>query len=85
MSGLWIAELRISDAVATKISSRHRVTADEIREALICVPGLTYAHRDDTGCEIQIFLRGREHLAVIFPRHGADPDGVFFLATVYPR
>ena len=83
--GLWVAELRVSEAVAAKINGVHKVTVDEVQQSLIATEGLVYVERPDDGVEVQVWIRGSEHLAVIFPRWGDDPDGVYYLATVYPR
>lgn len=82
---LWVAELRVSEVVASKVNGRHRVTVDEVRQELLATEGLVYVERQDGGLEVQVWIRGEEHLAVIFPRWGPDPDGVYYLATIYPR
>lgn len=85
MGRLWVAELRVSSAVAEKISAKHDVTESEVRDQLVNVTGLQYVERTDSGYEVQVWIRGREHLAVVFPKWGMDPDDVYYLATVYRR
>jgi hypothetical protein len=34
---LWVARLIISEAMRTKLSSLHRLNADEVRDAVICM------------------------------------------------
>jgi hypothetical protein len=44
---LWVAKLIISPATATKLSSLHGLDAEDVKNAILCVPGLTYAWEDD--------------------------------------
>ena len=39
---IWIARLLVSPATAAKLSARHGLSADEVRDALTCVPGLQF-------------------------------------------
>jgi hypothetical protein len=83
---IWVAQLRISDAIAHKISTQHGLQADEVRDAVECVPGLRYVGDDDPvrgwRAIIEIFIRGQKVLVVLYPVD--DPMGsVFNLGSAY--
>lgn len=67
MRSLWIAELAISDRTADEIRGRHHIEPDEVRQVLVCVPGLEYAwHEDEVRGEralVAVAIRGRPALA----------------------
>ncbi len=44
---IWVAELRISDRTAQKLSSVHGLQADDVRDAVQCVKGLPFTWDDD--------------------------------------
>jgi hypothetical protein len=85
---LWVAKLLISEAVAKKIDSRHHLTPDQVREAVVCVVGLTYAWNDDpergVRALVEVTVGSRRVLIVLYPV--ADPMGdVFALGSAYER
>jgi hypothetical protein len=66
-----VAELRISPATAGKIENKHGVSASEIRDAVVCVPGLAGRWDDDPerGLRmiLQVRVRGDRALVVLYP------------------
>jgi hypothetical protein len=83
---IWVARLRISDATAHKISTQHGLQADEIRDAVECVRGLTFVWDDDLDrgrrAIVETFIRGHRVLVVLYPAD--DPLGeVFDLGSAY--
>jgi hypothetical protein len=85
---LWVARLIISDATRTKLSSRHRLNADEVRDAIVCVSGLAYGWDDDPErgrrALVAVHIRGCPVLVVLYPV--TDPSGdVYALGSAYPR
>lgn len=72
MPTIWVADLRISDATAHKISTKHGLSADEVRSAIQCVTGLDFAWDDDPtrGLRAIIVARIREFkvYVVLYPR-----------------
>jgi hypothetical protein len=84
---IWVAQLRISNATAHKISTQHGLQADEVRDSVECVPGLTFVWDDDPErgrrALVEIFIRGQRVLVVLYPVD--DPlGGVFNLGSAYP-
>ena len=79
-----MAVLNISWRTAEKITTRHHLTAAEVREAVVCVRGLTYVwHAHPERGErviISVQLRNRPALIVLYPT--ADPD-VWNLGSAY--
>ncbi|BCJ64832.1 hypothetical protein GCM10009779_66010 [Polymorphospora rubra] len=83
---VWVAVLNISWRTAEKISHRHQLTADEVRDAVVCVAGLTYAWDVDVErgerAIVQVHLRGRPALVVLYPTD--DPIGdIWNLGSAY--
>jgi len=75
---IWVAELRVSDATAAKISSKHGLDVDDIRAAIVGVPGLTFAWHDHPvrGLRAIVELEVGTHpvLAVLYPVDDALGD-----------
>ncbi len=67
MPAVWVAELHISDRTAQKIVQTHRITPDEVREAVVGVVGLRYVWSEDPE-------RGRRVLIVLYPRESTMGD-----------
>lgn len=85
---LWIAGLIISRATSAKLSSKHSLEADEIREAIVCVAGLSYVWDDDPQrgrrVLVEVHVRNRQVTVVLYPVE--DPLGdVYALGSAYPR
>jgi hypothetical protein len=85
---LWVAKLVISSATAAKLSSKHGLGADEVRDALVCVPGLSYVWDDDPDrgrrALVEVEVRGQTVLVVLYPV--SDPLGdVYALGSAYPK
>lgn len=76
--GVWVAVLHISTRTAEKIASRHHLTRDEVRDAVVCVSGLTFAWHShpDRGDRIiiSVEIRGRPALVVLYPTNDAAGD-----------
>lgn len=83
---IWVAELRISNRTAQKIVGRHNVEPHEVREAVVCVSGLTAAWDDhpDKGLRalVQVRIRDRRWLAVLYPVEH-PMGGVWNLGSIF--
>ena len=81
---IWVALLRISPSVQTKISGRHQLQAADVAAAVERVKSLTCAW--DTDPErgrrafVQTMIRGSRVLVVLYP---TDEDGVWNLGSAY--
>jgi hypothetical protein len=88
VKGLWVARLFISARTAQKIVNRHRITPEEVREAVVCVERLVYVldlhpERGERAI-VEVAIRGRPALVVLYPR--ADPLGdAYNLGSAYLR
>ena len=85
---LWVAKLLVSDATAKKIDSLHHVTEDEVRDAVVCVEGLSYSLDDnpERGLRalVNVTICNRYVLIVLYPVN--DPMGnVYALGSAYVR
>jgi hypothetical protein len=78
--------LNISPRTAEKVASRHQLTGDEIRDAVVCVSGLTFAwHMHPQRGEraiVSVQIRGRPALIVLYPTADAAGD-VWNLGSAY--
>ncbi|MFF7130785.1 hypothetical protein ACFZBZ_00425 [Streptomyces sp. NPDC008196] len=84
---IWVAELIISDKTEEKIVSRHQITADEVRDAIVCVTGLPFRWDDDPDrgrrAVMRVEVRNVTYLMVLYPVD--DPMGdVWSLGSAYP-
>jgi hypothetical protein len=79
---LWVAKLLISGATAKKMDVRHHVTHGQVRDAIVCVEGLSYAWDDDpmTPEEAANFYEADEDPEVLCAKHDAALKGI----TVHP-
>ncbi len=73
---VWVAVLNISWRTAEKITGLHEITADEVRQAVVCVRGLsctwhTHPERGERAI-VSVKLRGRDALIVLYPTVDAD-------------
>ena len=88
MTSIWVAELHISDATANKIAKRHGISADEVRLAVLCVPGLTYSWdiHPERGKRaiIATRIRGFKVLVVLYPRVLDAFGDSWNLGSAYP-
>lgn len=85
---LWVARLIVSQATRAKLSSKHNLDADEVRDAIVCVAGLDYRWDDDAQrglrALVQANIRGVAVIVVLYPV--LDPSGdVYALGSAYPR
>jgi len=78
MPAVWVATLHISDRTAQKIVQTHRITPDEVREAVVGVVGLRYVWSEDPErgerAIIETTIRGRRVLVVLYPRESTMGD-----------
>lgn len=86
MPTVWVARLHISARTAAKITQRHDITPDEVREAIVCVPGLRGRWHDhpERGRRalVDLLIRGRLAVAVLYPSDSALGDE-WDLGSVY--
>jgi hypothetical protein len=84
---IWVARLGISRATANKISSDHGLQADEVRDAVLCVRGLTFVPDDDPQrgrrALVETFIRGVRVMVVLYPASDALGDA-YHLGSAYP-
>jgi hypothetical protein len=85
---LWVARLIVSQATRAKLSSRHHLDSDEVRDAIVCVAGLPYRWDDDPErgrrALVETDIRGIPVIVVLYPV--LDPSGdVYALGSAYPR
>lgn len=78
MPKVWVAKLHISDRTAQKIIQRHRITPDEVTDAIVGVVGLRYVWSEDPErgkrAIIETAIRGRRVLVVLYPRDSVVVD-----------
>jgi hypothetical protein len=71
-----IATLYVSYATEQKIIQKHRIQIDELEEVLVDVRGLKATWDDDPQrgrrVLIEVFIRGRAALVVLYPTDVAD-------------
>jgi hypothetical protein len=84
---IWVARLGISRTTANKISRDHGLQADEVRDAVLCVRGLTFVPDDDPERGrrflVETFIRGVRVMVVLYPAN--DPLGdAYHLGSAYP-
>lgn len=83
---VWIAELCVSQRTEQKLIHKHRLTVEEVEDAVVCVRGLQGAWDDhpERGRRllIQAKIRGCSALVVLYPTD--DPD-VWHLGSAYIR
>jgi hypothetical protein len=87
MPAVWVATLHISDRTAKKIVQVHRITPDEVREAVVGVVGLRYVWSKDPErgerAIVETTIRGRRVLVVLYPRQSTMGDE-WNLGSAYP-
>ena len=84
---IWVARLGISRRPANKISRDHGLQADEVRDAVLCVRGLTFVPDDDQKrgrrLLVETFIRGVRVMVVLYPASDALGDA-YHLGSAYP-
>ena len=84
---IYIAEIRIADSIELKIKTKHNVTPEEVREALVLRNDVragweNHPAHGERVVALGTTYRGRPILAVLVPVDPADPlDGVWILKT----
>lgn len=85
---LWVARVVISQATSAKLSSKHSLDADEIRDAIVCVEGLSYVWDDDPQrgrrVLVEVGVRDQRVTVVLYPVEHPLGD-VYALGSAYPR
>lgn len=86
MSQIWISELLISRKTERKLIEKHGLTADDIRSALVGVPGLRFSwHYHPTRGQRAILktrIAGQRCLVVLYPDR-ANRASVWRLGSAY--
>jgi hypothetical protein len=85
---LWVARLIVSQATRAKLSSKHNLDPDEVRDAIVCVAGLSYWWDEDPErgrrALVETSIRGVTVIVVLYPV--LDPSGdVYALGSAYSR
>lgn len=83
---IWVARLQISPRTADKISTRHGLQVNDVRDAVQGVEGLPFVWNDDPDrglrAIVRVKIRGRVILVVLYPTD--DPIGdVWNLGSAY--
>jgi hypothetical protein len=85
---VWVADLRISPATAEKITREHGLSADEVNDAVKCVPGLRFTWNDhpERGRRaiVEVSIRGCRCLIVLYPRLDDAFGDAWNLGSAYP-
>jgi hypothetical protein len=83
---IWIAVLRISPRTSEKITQKHGLSADEVKEAVVCVSGLRFIwdEHPERGYRaiVETRIRGRRALVVLYPVDDQIGD-VWSLGSAY--
>jgi hypothetical protein len=83
---LWVATLKISRATAEKISAKHGISGQEVKDTLVCVRGLTFAWDDDPErglrAIVQTDIRGPVEV-VLYPKLMDAYGDAWALGSVY--
>lgn len=78
----------MSSATAAKLSARHGLSADEVRDALTCVPGLQFRWDRHPArgrrAIVRVVIRQQAVLVVLYPVDHPQA-GVWRLGSAYPR
>ncbi|GIH91919.1 hypothetical protein ACFFMN_34070 [Planobispora siamensis] len=84
---LWVAWLNVSERTAEKIQHLHRLTEDEVRDAVVCTENLTYTWDDDPErglrAIVETHIRSRKVLIVLYPADDSFEDE-YNLGSAYP-
>lgn len=83
---VWVAVLHISDRTAQKITGRHGIEIDHLRQAVVAVAGLEYAWDEHPERGLRTILStsiGRQPIwVVLYPAGDSD---VYWLGSAYPK
>ena len=86
---IWVADLKISRATAEKISRKHHITGQEVRDAVVCVRGLRFTWDDDPerGLRALVETEIRDHvvIVVLYPKPTDAYGDAWNLGSAYPR
>ena len=87
MATIWVADLRISRATAKKIWCKHRLTEEEVRNAVERVSGLRFTwdvHPERGRRAIVETFIGGPCLVVLYPRVADALGDSWNLGSAYP-
>lgn len=81
---IWVAEIRVSPSVETKINAKHHVTFDQVKEAVLCGAASEARWAEDPDGKPKLVARGRSGdgrnlMVILFPVDVTD--GIWRLAT----
>lgn len=83
---VWVAELYVSVRTRQKIIRRHEISEDEVRDAVVCVPGLDYTSHIHAERGFRVIvrtrIRGRPALIVLYPAESIFGDS-WHLGSAY--
>jgi hypothetical protein len=86
-AALWVADLLISEATATKIRAAHSLEPADVRDEVVCRSGLHYVWDDDPErglrAIVQIRMNGVDVYVVLYDAHHPLGD-VYHLGSAYP-
>ena len=85
---IWVADLKISRATAEKISQKHHITGQEVRDAVVCVRGLQFTWDDDPERGLRAIVQTVIRVpveVVLYPRPTDAYGDAWSLGSVYPR
>jgi len=82
---LWIARLLISDRTAEKIINVHCIHPDDVRAAVVCVPGLRFSWDNRRGrgrrAIVKTRIDGKRALVVLYASESGRDE--WWLASAY--
>jgi hypothetical protein len=85
---IWVADLKISSATADKISREHGLSADEVRDRVVCVAGLRFSWdlHPQRGWRaiVETRIRHRRCLVVLYPLPQDAFGDAWNLGSAYP-
>jgi hypothetical protein len=85
---IWVADLRISAATAEKISTKHGLSEQDVRDAVVGVRWLSFVWHDhpERGRRaiVEAFVRGQRVLVVLYPKPRDAYGDAWDLGSAYP-
>lgn len=83
---VWVAQLYVSAKTAQKLIHKHRLTVEEIEDAVVCRSGLLFAWHahPERGIRalVEVTIRSQRVIVVLYPAHGT-PDDCWNLGSAY--
>jgi len=85
---IWVADLRVSRATATKIRDEHGLTEQEVKAAVVAVAGLRFTWHDHPQrgrrAIVETAIGRRRVLVVLYPRPTDAYGDSWNLGSAYP-